>query len=104
MLFKDKIYQYVPAIVPDNITVFRDVDYASGTRHQLDIYRPKTQHTVGVIVDIYGGGLLRGEKSSHQSTPHQSYLTHTFQHEQLKMTVPREFQQFDSENDSCERY
>ncbi|MCC7669183.1 esterase [Leuconostoc pseudomesenteroides] len=74
MLFKDKIYQYVPAKVPDNVTIFRDVDYASGARHQLDIYRPKTQHTVGVIVDIYGGGLLRGEKSSYKLQPSLRFL------------------------------
>lgn len=49
MLFKDKIYQYVPAKVPDNITVFRDVDYASGTRHQLDIYRPKRNIQLGLL-------------------------------------------------------
>lgn len=66
MLFIEKPYEFAPVIVPDDVTVTPDVAYMAGARHTLDIYQPK-QATSGlrpVIIDIYGGGLYFGDKSS----------------------------------------
>lgn len=68
MLFIEKPYQFDPVNVPNDVTVLNDVPYMDGERHTLDIYMPtiasKTPRPV--IIDIYGGGLYFGDKSSHK--------------------------------------
>ena len=44
--------------------------YMDGERHTLDVYLPNEgQGPFPVIVDIYGGGLIFGDKSSHKLEP-----------------------------------
>lgn len=66
MLFIEKSYQFEPVDVGPNVTVHQDVPYMAGDRHTLDIYTPTgvTQKARPVIIDIYGGGLYFGKKSS----------------------------------------
>jgi acetyl esterase/lipase len=45
------------------ITETRDVRYAPGDRHELDIYAPKGQSAAPVVVFIYGGGWKDGNRS-----------------------------------------
>ena len=44
----------------------RDVRYASGDRHQLDIYAPQGQTSAPVVVFIYGGGWKDGKKGEYR--------------------------------------
>ncbi|MGX7052309.1 alpha/beta hydrolase [Leuconostoc palmae] len=79
MLFKDKPYKFKPASLPKNLAkIYRDVQYAEGSRHRLDIYLPKSDHACPVIIDIYGGGLLRGNKSSFKLNPSLNFIEDGF--------------------------
>ena len=70
MQFKDKPYHFIPATVPESAhTVIRDVAYGPDSRQQLDIYLPAGQQAFPVILDLYGGGLLRGQNPLLNSTP-----------------------------------
>ncbi|MCM0598405.1 alpha/beta hydrolase [Periweissella fabalis] len=66
MLFIEKPYEFTPVMVPDEVVVSTDISYMDGQRHTLDIYQPSQtyQGLRPVIIDIYGGGLYFGEKSS----------------------------------------
>jgi acetyl esterase/lipase len=49
---------------------WQDVAYMAGDRHDLDIYLPNEgQGPFPVIVDVFGGGLVFGDKSSHKLDP-----------------------------------
>jgi acetyl esterase/lipase len=48
------------------ITETRDVPYASGARHQLDIYAPEQSGPAPVVVFIYGGGWKDGDKGDYR--------------------------------------
>lgn len=79
MLFKDQVYQFTPATVPNTAkTVIQDLPYATGSRHTLDIYLPSGAQPFPVILDLYGGGLLRGKKSSFKLNPSLRFLTDQF--------------------------
>lgn len=78
MLFKDKTYKYVPANMPKNARVFHNLSYSVGDRNQLDLYLPKAGENCPVIVDIYGGGMLRGQKSSYKLNPSLRFLNDGF--------------------------
>lgn len=66
MLFIEKPYQFTPVSVPTDVTVTAEIAYMDGERHTLDIYQPNqaTKELQPVIIDIYGGGLYFGKKSS----------------------------------------
>ncbi|TYC46137.1 alpha/beta hydrolase [Leuconostoc litchii] len=74
MLFKDKTYKYIPATVPEKVKIFADVRYAVGERNKLDIYVPEGYENCPIIIDIYGGGMIRGQKSSHKLNPSLRFL------------------------------
>lgn len=79
MLFKDKTYHFIPATVPETAHVIRhDVAYGTSQWQQLDIYLPSGSHPHPVILDLYGGGLLRGQKSSHKLNPSLRFLAAGF--------------------------
>src|ERR1700759_4781047 len=44
----------------------RDVRYAPGDRHELDIYAPKSKTPAPVVVFVYGGGWKNGSKSHYR--------------------------------------
>jgi acetyl esterase/lipase len=48
------------------ITETRDVRYAPGDRHELDIYTPRAEAAAPVVVFIYGGGWKDGNKSDYR--------------------------------------
>jgi acetyl esterase/lipase len=48
------------------LTETRDISYAPGDRHALDIYAPKGQSLAPVVVFIYGGGWKDGNKSEYR--------------------------------------
>jgi acetyl esterase/lipase len=48
------------------ITETRDVRYAPGDRHQLDIYAPTGQSAAPVVVFIHGGGWKDGNRSEYR--------------------------------------
>jgi acetyl esterase/lipase len=48
------------------LTETRDISYAPGDRHALDIYAPKGQSSAPVVVFIYGGGWKDGNKSEYR--------------------------------------
>lgn len=48
------------------ITETRDVRYAPGDRHDLDIYAPTGQRSAPVVVFIYGGGWKDGGKADYR--------------------------------------
>ncbi|QBO36300.1 alpha/beta hydrolase [Periweissella cryptocerci] len=67
MKFIERDYQFEPADVSGIDKQYHDVAYMAGSRHTLDIYYPNVpRETYPVIIDIYGGGLYFGEKSSHK--------------------------------------
>ncbi|MEX0379878.1 alpha/beta hydrolase fold domain-containing protein [Leuconostoc sp. MS02] len=79
MLFKDKLDTFLPATIPmfaDKL--FLDITYASHPRQRLDIYLPAGKGPFPVILDIYGGGLLRGKKSSFKLNPSLRFLENNF--------------------------
>lgn len=79
MLFQDKPDIFVPATIPIHATtIFKDINYAPGARHTLDIYLPNGPQNFPVIVDIFGGGLLRGQKSSAKLNPSLRFLADQF--------------------------
>jgi len=64
-LFIDQKYTHIPAKTDGIARKWLDVPYMDGERHGMDIYLPDEGNApYPVIVDIYGGGLYRGEKSS----------------------------------------
>lgn len=64
-LFIDQKYTHIPAKTQGITHKWLDVPYMDGERHGMDIYLPNEGTApYPVIVDIYGGGLYRGEKSS----------------------------------------
>ncbi len=56
------------ALAPrDGITRTRDIAYASGPRHTLDVYAPRAAATPApVIVFFYGGGWTSGSKETYR--------------------------------------
>ncbi len=61
------------ALAPtDRISITQDIRYASGDRHELDVYAPKGQAPKGqataapVVVFIYGGGWKDGNKGEYR--------------------------------------
>lgn len=50
------------------VTVRRDIAYAPGPRHALDIYAPRRNHgqAVPVVVFLYGGGWTSGERGMYR--------------------------------------
>ncbi|MDF7627051.1 alpha/beta hydrolase [Lactobacillaceae bacterium L1_55_11] len=70
MLFKDRPYQFQPATLPESVDqVITDLRYAPGDKHLVDLYLPKGSGPFPVVIDIHGGGLLRGRKSSNKAEP-----------------------------------
>lgn len=68
--FIERDYQKVPAETDYIKQQWHDVAYMVGDRHSMDIYLPNDgQGPFPVIVDIYGGGLIFGDKSSHKLEP-----------------------------------
>lgn len=68
--FIERDYQKVPAETDYIKQQWHDVAYMDGDRHSMDIYLPNDgQGPFPVIVDIYGGGLIFGDKSSHKLEP-----------------------------------
>lgn len=67
MKFIERDYQFEAADVSGIQRQEHDVPYMTGARHTMDIYYPNVpRETYPVIIDIYGGGLYFGEKSSHK--------------------------------------
>jgi acetyl esterase/lipase len=55
------------ALAPKSgITETRDVPYAPGDRHALDIYAPQSEASAPVVVFIYGGGWKDGNKAEYR--------------------------------------
>jgi len=79
MLFKDNPDTFVPATIPSTARQrYLNIAYASDEHHTLDIYLPTGETTFPVILDIYGGGLLRGRKSSVKLNPSLRFLADGF--------------------------
>lgn len=67
MLFIEKKYEFQPVVLPNEVTVTEDIPYMEGQRHTFDMYVPENnEKKLPVIIDIYGGGLYFGEKSSYK--------------------------------------
>lgn len=67
MKFIERTYQFEPVVASGIEKQEHDVPYMTGDRHTMDIYYPNVpRETYPVIIDIYGGGLYFGEKSSHK--------------------------------------
>jgi acetyl esterase/lipase len=49
-------------LLPHRIVVTRDIAYAAGERHTLDMFRPRTATAAPVVVFFYGGGWRSGNK------------------------------------------
>lgn len=62
-----------------DITETRDIRYAAGDRHALDIYAPAGKRSAPVVVFIYGGGWKAGDKADYRfvaaSLAERGYLT-----------------------------
>lgn len=68
--FIDRDYQRTVAKTDYIKQQWQDVSYMAGARHDLDIYLPNEgQGPFPVIVDVFGGGLIFGDKSSHKLEP-----------------------------------
>ncbi|WP_373750464.1 alpha/beta hydrolase fold domain-containing protein [Weissella soli] len=68
--FIDRTYDHIPAQTDFVTRQWLDIPYMEGPRHTLDIYLPNEVHDAyPTIIDIYGGGLILGEKSSHKLEP-----------------------------------
>lgn len=75
MLFKAQPYHFIPATVPHAAQlIHRDISYGSDPWQQLDLYLPSGPQAHPVILDLYGGGLLRGQKSSAKLNPSLRFL------------------------------
>ncbi|WP_429971730.1 alpha/beta hydrolase fold domain-containing protein [Fructilactobacillus sp. Tb1] len=66
-----KFIERTPTFIPaDTVGIERqylDLSYADGQRNKLDIYLPnQVQNTYPVIIDIHGGGMYFGQKSSNK--------------------------------------
>jgi acetyl esterase/lipase len=51
---------------PHRIELMRDIPYAAGARHSLDVCRPKTAAAAPVVVFFYGGGWRSGRKETYR--------------------------------------
>src|SRR5437660_10378235 len=51
------------ALVPADATVLRDLAYGPHERNKLDLYMPKSDGPVPLIVWVHGGGWERGSKN-----------------------------------------
>ena len=68
--FIDRDYQRTVAKTDYIEKQWQDVPYMAGARHDLDIYLPNEgKGPFPVIVDVFGGGLVFGDKSSHKLEP-----------------------------------
>ena len=68
--FIDRDYKKIEAETAYIKQQWHDIAYMDGERHTLDVYLPNEgQGPFPVIVDIYGGGLIFGDKSSHKLEP-----------------------------------
>jgi len=68
--FIDGTYVFQPAETEAVQEKYLDLKYMAGERHDLDIYLPSIgTRPFPVIIDIFGGGLWRGEKSSFKLNP-----------------------------------
>ncbi|MDR3191218.1 MAG: alpha/beta hydrolase [Lactobacillaceae bacterium] len=68
--FIDRQYTHVPADTTQIERKWLDVPYMPGAHHTLDIYLPNTDvPAYPVILDLYGGGLILGAKSSFKLEP-----------------------------------
>jgi acetyl esterase/lipase len=70
----------VNALVPrGGYEIERDIGYAEGPRHKLDIYRPDEAGAAPVVVFFYGGGWKSGERRDYlfagQAFASQGFLT-----------------------------
>ena len=75
MLFKDHTYQFEPVILDVKARqIIKNLPYGQGVRHQLDLYLPVGSGPFPLIIDLYGGGLLRGEKSSYKLHPSLQFV------------------------------
>lgn len=76
--FIERQVDFEPADTSMAARRFLDVAYANGDRDKLDIYLPAGTGPFPVIVDVYGGGLYFGEKSSHKLQPSLQLLSHGY--------------------------
>src|SRR5580692_11816467 len=53
-------------LLPHRIAVTRDIAYADGERHTLDVCWPRTATAAPVVVFFYGGGWRSGHKSMYR--------------------------------------
>jgi acetyl esterase/lipase len=53
-------------LLPHRIAVTRDIAYAPGERHTLDVCRPRAATAAPVVVFFYGGGWRSGHKSMYR--------------------------------------
>lgn len=77
--FIEQGYIFKPAKIQMIEQQWHDLSYMEGSRHQLDIYLPNEGvKPFPVIVDLYGGGLWRGDKSSFKMEPALQFLADGF--------------------------
>lgn len=70
MLFKDAKITIEPVEVPDYVgQTIKNIQYGPEEWQLLDLYLPKTEKAVPLLLDLQGGGLVRGEKSSFKLGP-----------------------------------
>lgn len=67
--FIDREVPFQPADLSRVSQQYLDIAYAPGDRHTLDVYLPSGSGPFPVIIDVYGGGLYFGAKSSHKLNP-----------------------------------
>ncbi|GAO99137.1 alpha/beta hydrolase [Fructobacillus ficulneus] len=70
MLFKDAKVEFENVVVPDTVEKqLVDLQYGQEDYQKYDLYLPKKQSSLPIILDLQGGGLIRGRKSTSKLGP-----------------------------------
>ncbi|MFC4761278.1 alpha/beta hydrolase [Fructobacillus durionis] len=80
MLFKDLNINFEPVTVPESVRkVVKDQAYGKKEWEQYDLYLPKNKtEKIPLLLDLQGGGLVRGKKSTNKLDPNLRLTTEGF--------------------------
>lgn len=73
---------YLAKLPPSDAELTADIAYGDDERHRLDVYRPKSEAPLPVLVFIHGGGFVRGDKRERE------HLARAFAREGFVVVVP----------------